>query len=363
MNVPFRPSQAARAIACPGSVKHTKSEEKPSKYAAEGTLAHEVAELAVRNKGQLPANPSWSEDMVLGARAYWDAIYGVMQGSLPTLGPLTEFKVPWGSFRMKGGTIDALLVVDGALWIFDYKFGAGVPVSPVENAQMLSYAVGLAPFFKFWNVKTVMFGIIQPRIYDEMLTWDATNAVVPFREALEAAAISSEYKAGGHCRWCPMAGNCKTQRKEIETVFGIELDDGVQSTYLPPPEMLTAQDLAKYMDVGDLLSNWLFAVRERAHELAVQGHTIPGYSLKQKMKNRAWLDEGAVVKALLTDLGDRMYSKTLLSPAQVEKLLPKDRRAMVNDLCARELGAFYLAKTTGSTYNNADIKAFKPISQ
>lgn len=50
------------------------------------------------------------------------------------------------------------------------------------------------------------------------------------------------------------------------------------------------------------------------------GQLLPGVSVKDQVKHRAWYDEAAAAELAQAQLGDRAFKRTLLSPAQMEKL-------------------------------------------
>jgi hypothetical protein len=61
--------------------------------------------------------------------------------------------------------------------------------------------------------------------------------------------------------------------------------------------------------------------------MAVNGKEIPGYTLVRGSKQRKWIDEDSIISEFSSELGDAIYTRKLLSPAQMEKLVGKDRVA------------------------------------
>ena len=119
------------------------------------------------------------------------------------------------------GTFDGAVVdLFGTLHVFDYKYGAGVPVSVRENLQMIFYGIGLAHRYH-WNFKRVRLWIIQPRIkgYDGPTFWEVPTSIlkcwVPtFRKAVERVIAEPDtFVEGDHCRWCKARSICPLKRE------------------------------------------------------------------------------------------------------------------------------------------------------
>lgn len=155
------PSSSARWVACPPSARLTEfmpSETSP--YAEEGTTAHYLCEQVVRRSlpgwAGLPPAPmddlmgsdAYTPEMKEAATLYADFIHGVYDSfpHTPTLCVEQQVKMTrWVPECF--GTCDCLLIGDGILHVIDFKYGAGVPVSPVENTQMKLYALGAWDLF------------------------------------------------------------------------------------------------------------------------------------------------------------------------------------------------------------------------
>jgi len=75
-----------------------------------------------------------------------------------------------------------------------------------------------------------------------------------------------------------------------------------------------------------LIAEWAKAVHVYATTQATEfGVKIPGYKLIQKTGRRAWTDEMVVENEFEHEFGDVIYDKKLKSPAQLEKIVGKDR--------------------------------------
>ncbi len=338
----FSPSSAKRWMTCPGSIRlaRTAPPQIESKYAREGTDAHECLEFIVKRYGALDLAKSealakYPVEMVDHALTAAFRLFSPDLRPSQTAKLLIETRVVLKSIthRMYGTLDYAWLDHWGTLTIADYKYGAGVEVLPVEegkpNPQLMIYALGLAAKYHF-DFESVKLAIIQPRIWRE--DGDClTAATLPIKalkdfelelfEAVKAANFAdAPLVAGEHCRWCPAAATCpENSRKGLaDANIAFDFDTGIQAA--PQPVTLNVKTLPKILDACNQLENWIDAVRAHAYKLAEDGEKIPGYKLVAKRAQRVWLPE-AETEAIKT-FGLGVMSEPmpeLLSPAQLEK--------------------------------------------
>ena len=130
----FAPSGASTWMNCPAVIRWaSKFYRKPSGPAAlEGTALHEEA-AACLIKGKYATNPKF-RSYVATVLNKWRDIGGDLWVEEKVKVPKVEKQV-WG-------TLDAAIITKKELWEYDYKSGRN-PVSPTENKQLLTYAVGL----------------------------------------------------------------------------------------------------------------------------------------------------------------------------------------------------------------------------
>jgi len=151
------PSASKRWMVCPGSVRLIESLDLPetfNRYAAEGTVAHEIHELALLAKGV--AADHIGKKMTVDGFEFTvnEEMSDTVQVSLDYVqeridehegwGYRVELKVevraslkPLGIPGLDGGTSDVVLLVwDGdtlvEIEVIDYKHGQGVAVEPVK---------------------------------------------------------------------------------------------------------------------------------------------------------------------------------------------------------------------------------------
>lgn len=115
------------------------------------------------------------------------------------------------------GTVDAAIVNEfGTLHIIDLKYGTGQIVSPIENTQMIQYALGYAEKYD-WNFATVKMHIMQPRSGKKWhKTWEIETSelkekwVSLFKKGVARVERgNSKPFPGSHCYWCK-ANKAKT---------------------------------------------------------------------------------------------------------------------------------------------------------
>jgi hypothetical protein len=101
-------------------------------------------------------------------------------------------------------------------------------------------------------------------------------------------------------------------------------------------------ELATILERRPLWETWITALEQRAVALIEGGAVVPGWKLVRRSGNRKWRDEKEVQQAMM-DAGltenQMMETPKLKSPAQMEKVLPKAKRDIVEALVERPLGA------------------------
>jgi hypothetical protein len=225
----FSASGAERWFNCPGSVALSRGlPDKSSIWAEEGTLAHTVLEAWLTG-GDMPQGKIPPE-MVRYTRDAANFILNFFKG-IPDAEILVETRISLGFIHPEAfGTFDSGIVdLWGVLHIFDFKYGAGVSVSPIENLQMIFYGLALAHKYN-WNFKRVRLWIIQPRIkgYDGPTYWEIgilelKKYVKTFKLAVEnVLANPAEYVEGSWCHWCKAKSKCPL-KQELRFEKGIEI--------------------------------------------------------------------------------------------------------------------------------------------
>lgn len=354
-------SSAHRWLACPASIKLCEDAplSRTSKYALEGTKAHEVAELLLLGK----PIPLWADEaMIAGAKMYSQAITERMLDHDEVIHPLhLESKVAIPSLDARAfGTCDAWFVGGTTLYVIDYKYGAGLSVSPVENYQLLYYAAGvIETFLKDTTITKIVLVIVQPRC-GGVSEWECGLDVIEhFLFTAQCALVESKevnpiIKAGDHCKWCPAQATCPAKRAEIESLFDVKLDE--PRINKETPQDVDVADLVRYIDHAETIQSWLKALKYHAQSLIEMGCDVPGYAVEQGLSNRAWKSLADVELHLSNQYGDAVFNKSLKSPAQIEKIKGVDKK-LIAELTERKPTEKKLVKTDGGV-NSGLFTAF-----
>lgn len=346
---PIGPSAAKRILACPGSVELVAKapKQESSKYAEEGTLAHEVAEAYVLGN-KLPS--SATEEMIEGAKMYAGLIEDIMlAANIINLPVQLEAKVRATSIREDAyGTCDAYLIADNVLHVIDYKYGKGVAINVENNDQLLMYAAGILDsnlieyLFGPNKIEKIHLYIVQPR-NGGVSRWSITyEEVANFEHRMRAALKSSDLNITDSCRWCPALAFCPKQLENIKDKFGVQADEPIKA--LPSIENVHPSRFKVLLDNADLLESWIKAVRSQAFASIGRGMIIDGYELTEGLGNRKWKDEKQLEDMLSKayHMGDTIYDKKLKSPTQMAKVVAPE---LIEPYIIRESTGKRLTKT------------------
>lgn len=345
------PSSSARWITCPGSLRVI-DEAFPdgvpyesSPHAEEGTRAHEVAEMVARKRLGLSIHKSTVEyldadeqaEMHHHAEFYADVLEQYTEGSKTKPLILLEQRVDTGIHGV-WGTSDAILVVDGELYVVDFKYGRGVQVASDENSQLMLYALGALKFVDdifgtaFGDLDTIHMTIVQPRTdtpltettisRDELEGWSNTVArpAATLAAKREGPVVPSEEA----CRWCPAAGVCKVRADKV-----------VSEDFGRPAETLSHDELAEHLANIPDIEKWCRQVADYAMTVLYEyGEDVPGFKTVWKKGNRKIMDMGATIQAF-KDIGVAMEDVTRI---QMETLSRLDKLAGGKSELAELLG-------------------------
>jgi hypothetical protein len=341
-------SGAHRWMACPGSVSAEAGlPDKASSFAEEGTIAHDIAERALRlgfNCDTLCDRPDLAH-IADPAQVYVDYVR-----ALPGKHRFIETRVDFGEWVQGGfGTADAIVIDEdaGTLHIADLKFGKGVRVDANHNPQAMLYALGAYSMFSFLHeIERIKIAIVQPRI-DNISEWDiSVHDLLKWGEIARAAAeLTAQPNAKRvpgekQCRFCKAKADCPALYKLTEQTLLIDFDE-----YDEPvaPNKLTDEQLAEALKARPVIEAWLNAVETLVKQRLSTGEPFPGWKLVEGRANRAWIDEDNAAKELEWLVGDKAFVRKLITPAQAEKALGKEHKKAVESLAFKPQGKAALA--------------------
>lgn len=350
-------SRASRWMNCPPSARleEKMDESAPSKYAEEGTLAHELAEMTLRARFRLsPAglctkeirglkkNPLYSDEMEKYLDVYLDYVteqYRVALHTTPDAVVLLEERLDFSRWVEQGfGTGDAIVIADGTMEVIDLKYGKGVEVFAENNPQLMLYGLGaLEAFDMLYGIDTVKLTIVQPR-QERIDSWSISSEdlyVWGEEEVKPKAALAyegkGETKCGYWCKWCRVKPLCA---KMAEANLDLAKDE------FKDPQLLSEDRLVEVFTQLPMLKDWAESVAEYLLKQAIAGKEIPGYKVVEGRTQRKWADEAQVREILSVDHDPSEFMVTKLAgiPA-IEKLLKKDFQPLLGDLVVTPQGS------------------------
>jgi len=340
------PSSAARWLNCtPAPRLEAGFPASTSEYAEEGTLAHSVCELLARKKfmvvkpsvyrnalKKLNAHPLWQDEMLKTAELYVEHLTEHFMRFKNSPYVALEVKVDLSAYGPESfGTCDCVMIGGDELIITDYKHGKGVPVSAMENPQMMLYALGALKLYRpvYGDmIRSVSFYIDQPRLniyegsaltVEELLAWGETT-VKP--QAALAYAGMGEYAPGDWCRFCRAKAICRTY-SDMHTAledFTQEMLDSVDGASTP---LLTNTEVGDLLRRGKSLIEWYESLKDYALATCLRGGTIPGWKAVEGRSARVWADQDKALDIILSAGHPRelVYDTVPKSLAQLEKMI------------------------------------------
>lgn len=310
-------SGSQRWILCSGSRKAEEGlPDVKSKYAEEGTLAHEIA-AALLNKEDI-SNYDITDEMLENVELYVEYVEKLIDRTIYYPQIYIEQKsdfshiVPYNT-----GTADAIIISVNTLHIIDFKYGVGHPVSAYENTQLLLYAMGIYNGLKNKDIiKEIVLHIVQPRInnYDK---WSLSIAQLFWWEGYikAKAEIALDDNAPrtpseNACKWCKAKTTCYALYDFTADV--IESSD----------KKIGDDKIKTILDNSKMVKNYLNSLEVEVFERLSAGETFKGYKLIEGRNIRKIKSENE--NKLFELLGEKAYSKSLIKVTDLEKIVDKE---------------------------------------
>jgi hypothetical protein len=349
----FAPSSQHRVYDCPASL--LLNEQEPDREiweAAEGTVAHHVAEQCARDgrdpeeflgmtfdSGDLDADYdeelhsskgfaiTVDEEMVAGVNDYLDRIAGLPGDHF------VETRVnisPWCPIPNQFGTCDHAAAAHKKLIITDLKYGR-VQVDAPQNKQLVMYALGFINEYDWlYDFDEVIIRIAQPRL-DHFDVWITSKAEllaigekIKERNALALKPNAPFGPSEKACRFCKVQYKCKANHEFLYHSRVMLLDDDDKTFVEGDVALMDDAELAALWLRKPMYEARMRAVEDYLHKKIADGEFVPGLKTVEGRSSRFFTSE-LDAEMLLLDSGvkpEKLYSKPeFVSPHMAEKLL------------------------------------------
>lgn len=329
------PSSAYRWLVCTPSARFEEQiPDEESAYAAEGTLAHELAALLLMEDevrgtiGEDPwfdsltgieASPLYSKEMREHCEAY-AAFVREMAGDAHIY---VEKEYNMSEYiPLQYGTCDASFITHGTIHVIDFKYGAGVRVAATANKQMMCYALGAYDYHaKGQELKNASLTIFQPRAggpsswdisIDDLLKWVEAEAKPKGRLAI---AGMGDFVPGKHCQFCKAHTSCKAYYDCFSAIKSVK-----------DKRVMTDGDLAFVLTYGPLVASWVKKVEEDTVKRLESNKPLEGFKLVAGRGKRSFKNEDDVVDILLGEgFENEIFDSSIKSLTAIEKLVGSKR--------------------------------------
>ncbi len=383
------PSGAKGWMTCPGSIALVDSlniKDKPNKYAAEGTVAHEIHEKALLSH-QLASYYIGQKFEVDGFKfKVTQEMADAVQESLDYIASRIEEAQDFG-YRVEvlvevrcslkhlgikgldGGTSDVVLIfwnddVACEIEIVDYKHGQGVAVEVIENDQALCYADGVISLSKLNGHgihEGVRITISQPRAHhpdgrirhwdtskEEIMNWEEDRLIPKAKATHEKDAPLVPSDDG--CRFCGANGVCKALYDKTQEIAIADFKDD----NFPNPLTMTPEQKMVVMEHATMIKSFIVAVEAQVqHEVDEGSEEYESkFKLVRKSTQRKLLDKAfdELDSPLLDHISeDDMYEKKPKGLGAIEKALkktgkkPKEVKEIMDEITIKPEGGLVIA--------------------
>lgn len=320
--------------------------EEKSEYADEGRLAHEISELKLRKyfiepmgtrkfnseMKKLKEDIHYQEEMQRYTDNYMEHIQSIVHSFKSTPYIAIEKKLDYSAYAPEGfGTSDSIIIAENTLYVFDFKYGKGVPVSEVNNSQMRLYALGAYLAYSFLHqIDRIKMAIVQPRLDNiseeeissaELLAWG--ELIKPL--AQKAYAGEGEYVPGEHCKFCRAKATC---RGRVEQFLNLE------NYYMMKPPLISNEEVGQILERAQNLASWAKSLQEYALAECLKGNDIPGWKAVEGRSSRNYADLDTTFEHLKSNGIDEaiLYERKPLTVPALEKVLGKaDYRKLLEE--------------------------------
>jgi Protein of unknown function (DUF2800) len=331
-------SAAHRWLVCTPSVRlEEQFPDTTSEYAKEGTLAHEIAELKLRKYfiepmsqrtfnsrlNKFKKHELFQEEMLKHTDTYLEYLQSITL-RLPSQPYVAiEKRVNYSAYAPEGfGTCDCIIIHGEDLYVTDFKYGKGVPVSAENNPQMKLYALGAYMEYNLlYPIKQVHLAIVQPRLdsisewslsIDDLLAWG--EEIKPI--AQKAFNGEGDFVPGEHCKFCRAKAQCRARAEQYTALEDFKM--------MKPP-LISNEEVGEILEKALHIESWVKDLKEYALAECLKGNEIPGWKAVEGRSTRQFADLDKAFEHLKQNGIDEamLYERVPLTVAKIEKVLKK----------------------------------------
>ncbi|WP_222705341.1 DUF2800 domain-containing protein [Bacillus marasmi] len=331
-------SASHRWLTCTPSVRlEEQFPDTTSTFAEEGTLAHEIAELKLRKHftepmsqrtfntrlNKMKKHELYQDEMLKHTDTYLEYLQGLTLSLSSAPYVAVEKRLNYSTYAPEGfGTVDCIIIGGNTLYINDFKYGKGVPVSAEDNPQMKLYALGAyLEYSLLYLIDTIHLAIIQPRLdsiseytlsISDLLAWG--EEIKPI--AMRAYNGDGDFVPGEHCKFCKAKAQCRARADQYTALADF--------TSLKPP-LLSDEEVGQMLEKGAYIEAWLSALKDYALAECLKGNEIPGWKAVEGRGSRSYKNIDEAFKHLQeNNIAETMlYERVPLTVAKLEKQLGK----------------------------------------
>ena len=220
---------------------------------------------------------------------------------------------------------------EATLVITDLKYGRGVKVFAFENKQAIKYALGVWKEYNWlYDFKHVVIRICQPRLnhfdvweltVDELLEWGQK-----IKKRLELV-FAEDPPFGPSEKACVFCKNtvCAARDAFIFEQRALHFSDFDGEPVVAIEELDNDELFAAY-NMLPMIEIRAKAIKREVYKQLYEGNQVGDRVLVETVTHRAWRADPDVIEQTAAKIGIpsyKLYTRELLSPAQLEKLLPK----------------------------------------
>jgi hypothetical protein len=358
----FSPSSLKRVMACAASYAHAQAlaeidlgPQKSGEAAREGTIAHAVAELALRKsvtpqsvagkKLVLELDKKLETVIIEKDMADFVAVYVDHCRTLAMLADrrfveqevhVTTTVQGHETRDLLWGTADFVAISNERIDVVDLKYG-GMPVEPESNPQLICYMLGALELLEPHNrPNRGALHIVQPRVSSEPRIWEIEDLealraewLPRFERAMERAIdaamltvpVEGHYEAGEHCHFCPVIVTCEHFAKRMIDLAAAELEQIEQGGELS--EDCHTRLVERWKAKG-LVNRYYTLLEERLMAELRKGTEIPELKIVHSLGHRKWTLDDPGMMARFRNQGLKKADfvvQSVISPAVAEKLI------------------------------------------